>query len=147
MDGVTVEVKGLKELEDALTEFAPKLVKSCFREAMNKAADPEVQAAKERAPLLKDPLRNKRRGIGELRDSIVKIVKMTKGGVRAKVGPKRNPGEGNQKPGAWGLMVEFGSIHNPPMPYLRPAFDATKQQSVDRFAAVLKDRVSKMGKK
>jgi hypothetical protein len=67
--------------------------------------------------------------------------------VRAKIGPTRNKGESNQSPGAWGLMEEFGSIHNKPQPYLRPAFDAEGQTAVDKFAQVLKEAIPALGKK
>jgi HK97 gp10 family phage protein len=136
----TVKVEGLKELEDALTSYAPKLVKKSFKEAMEAACEPQVQAAKARAPLLKGP-ETKNRKRGDLRDSIGANVKVSKRGVRGRVGPRRTKGESNQSPGAWGLMVEFGSIHGPAQPYLRPAFDQSKNASVTAFAQVLKSSI------
>jgi HK97 gp10 family phage protein len=142
---IKVDVQGLKGLEDALTEFAPKLVKKAFRQAMKAAAQPEIDSAKRHAPILKKP--SPARYPGELRDSIDVKITLKKGSVLAKIGPKRTKGESNQSPGAWGLMIEFGSIHNQPMPYLRPAFDETWQQSVDIFAETLRGAVQTMGSK
>jgi HK97 gp10 family phage protein len=142
---IKVDVQGLKGVEDALAEFAPKLVKKAFREAMKAAAQPEIDAAKGFAPLLKKP--SPARYPGELRDSIDVKISLKKGSVLARIGPKRTKGESNQSPGAWGLMIEFGSIHNQPMPYLRPAFDQTKELSVAKFAEVLRGAIQTMGSK
>ena len=139
---VKTEVQGLRELEDALSEFAPRLVKKAFKQAMNAAAIPQITAAKEKAPVLKEP--TKHRQGGELRDSIGVNITVGKRGVRARVGPTRSKGESNQSPGTYGLMVEFGSIHGPAQPYLRPAFDQTKNDSVTQFAAVLRAAIETM---
>jgi HK97 gp10 family phage protein len=136
----TVKVEGLKGLEDALAEFAPKLVKKAFRKATVAATDVQISAAKSLAPLLKKP--SKYRYPGELRDSIGVNMTVGKRGSRARVGPRRVKGESNQSPGAWGLMVEFGSIHGPAQPYLRPAFDATTGQAVDAFADTLRTEIA-----
>jgi HK97 gp10 family phage protein len=135
----TVKVEGLKGIEDALAQFAPKLVKKSFRDAARAAIAPQIRAAKALAPLLKKP--HKGRRPGDLRDSIGGTVALSKRGVRARVGPRRVKGESNQTPGAWGLMVEFGSIHGPAQAYLRPAFDETTGQAVDAFAGVLRAAV------
>jgi HK97 gp10 family phage protein len=139
---LSIKVDGLKELEDSLASFAPNLVRACFREAMKEAAAPQVTAAKLRAPVMRKS--TKRRRAGALRDSIIANVKLYRGSVYATVGPERKPGEGRQGPGTWGLMEEFGSVHNPPQPYLRPGFDSAKHESVSRFAAVLKERIARM---
>jgi HK97 gp10 family phage protein len=135
----TVKVEGLKGIEDALSQFAPKLVKKAFRKAAVAATDVQVSAAKAHAPLLKKP--SKYRYPGELRDSIGANVKVGKRGVSARVGPRRVKGESNQSPGAWGLMVEVGSIHGGAQPYLRPAFDETTDQAVGAFADVIRTEV------
>lgn len=141
---VEVKLEGLSELEDSLSTFAPKLVKRAFRRAAVVATAPQIAAAKAKAPVMAKG--TKRRRPGELRDAIVCTVKLTKRGVRARVGPKRGKGETNQSPGTWGLMEEFGSVHNPPQPYLRPAFDQTRQQSLELFAGELSAELAQMGK-
>jgi HK97 gp10 family phage protein len=138
----TVKIEGLKGIEDALAQFAPKLVKKSFREAAKAATAPQIRAAKALAPLLKKP--HKGRRPGELRDSIGGTVTLSKRGVRARVGPRRVKGESNQTPGAWGLMVEVGSIHGAAQPYLRPAFDQTTGEAVDAFAGVLRALVDEV---
>jgi HK97 gp10 family phage protein len=139
---VTVNVSGLKGLEDALVEFAPALVKKAFRAAAHAADEPIIATAKQLAPVMKEATKN--RQPGELRDSITEKITLTRTGVRAIVGPRRGKGESNQSPGTWGLMEEFGSIHNPPQPYLRPAFDARNVEAVDRFATVLRSAIDTM---
>src|SRR4051794_28035154 len=140
-----VTVTGLSELEDSLSNFAPNLVKRAFRRAALAATAPQVAAAKAKAPVMAKG--TKRRRPGELRDAISAVVKTTKRGVRARVGPRRGKGETSQSPGTWGLMEEFGSIHNPPQPYLRPAFDQTKQEALELFAGELRTEVEGMGQK
>lgn len=136
---IKVNVQGLKGIEDALSNFPPNLVKKAFREAMRAAAAPQIEAAKAKAPVMTKA--TSQRYPGELRDSIGVDIKVGRNGVHAKVGPRREKGAGNQSPGAWGLMEEFGSIHNPAQPYLRPAFDETKDKSVEEFAAVLRTMI------
>jgi HK97 gp10 family phage protein len=138
----TVSIKGLQGLEDALSQFAPKLVKKAFKEAMHAADQPIIETAKQLAPVM--AVATKDRQPGELRDSIGENITIKRDRVRARVGPRRIKGESNQSPGAWGLMEEFGSIHNPPQPYLRPAFDARKQEAVDKFADTLRAAIETM---
>lgn len=142
---VDVKVSGLSELAEALTQFAPKLRNRCYKDAIIAAAMPELEAAQQNAPIAAKDY--PQRYPGELRDSLVITTRVRKYGVVAKIGPSRSPGGGLQAPGTWGLMVEFGSINNRPMPYLRPAFEATKEISVQRFAEVLRDVVPTMVRK
>jgi Bacteriophage HK97-gp10, putative tail-component len=65
---ITVEVQGLKGVEDALAQAGPKLAKRALRKALKAGGDLMVASAKSRAPLLK--VATKRRQPGELRDSI-----------------------------------------------------------------------------
>jgi HK97 gp10 family phage protein len=138
-----VDVQGLKGVEDALAGLEPKLAKRALRIAMKAATEPIVASAKLHAPLLKGK-ETKWRRRGELRDSIIATIKTKKHGITAKVGPARNKGEGKQSPGAWGLMVEFGSIHGPAQPYLRPAFDETKDEAIERFTEVIRDSLPEL---
>jgi HK97 gp10 family phage protein len=141
---ISVEVKGLKELEDALAELPKQIVKQSFKQALIAAAKTEIAVAKSLAPVMSKP--TKYREPGELRNSIdVSSVKFNRYGAGVKVGPKRIKGESNQTPGAWGLMVEYGSVHNPnPVPYLRPAFDQTKETAIQEFADVLRAKIDEL---
>ena len=60
---ISVEVQGLKGVEDALAQAGPKLAKRALRKALKAGGDLMVASAKSRAPLLK--VATKRRQPGE----------------------------------------------------------------------------------
>ena len=103
---VTVNISGLRELEDALASLGPKLAKKALVAGLRAGAAPMVEAAKAKAPLL--AVATKNRAIGELRDSIGVTTKLKGERATAKIGPKRVKGGGQEDPGCWGLIEEFG---------------------------------------
>jgi HK97 gp10 family phage protein len=143
---VDVKVEGLPELEKALNDLGPSLAKKAMVEASKAGGKTFADAAKQKAPRMTKA--TKHRQPGELADSIVVTTKTNArtGATKAKVGPARPKGGNKQEPGAWGLMEEFGSVHNRPQPYLRPAFDENAEKIIQDFASVLHDAIEKKGK-
>ena len=92
---VTVEIVGLKGVEDALSQAGPKLAKRALRQALVAGADSFQAAAKKNAPILAKASPNRRSG--ELRDAIdIKVMLSGKqeSGV-ARVGIRRGKEKGS----------------------------------------------------
>jgi HK97 gp10 family phage protein len=143
---ITVEVQGLKGVEAALEDAGPKLAKRALRKALRAGGQLMVDAAKARAPLLKEA--TKRRKPGDLRDSIgMKVAlsaKQESGTVS--VGPMRDRSKGKDSPGIWGMFVEFGSVHGAAQPFMRPGFDYSSQPALEAFTEVIREGVETLDK-
>jgi HK97 gp10 family phage protein len=143
---LTVEIVGLKGVEDALSEAGPKLAKRALRKALVAGADLFKAAAKKNAPVLAKATPNRRPD--ELRDAIDMTVKLSgkqESGV-ARVGIRRDKGKGSQSPAVWGSFVEFGSIHGAAQPFMRPAFEQAKTRAQEVFPAEISKAVEILGK-
>jgi HK97 gp10 family phage protein len=139
---VTAKVRGAEHINDVLAQLGKRVATRALKKAVEQGAQPVLEEAKARAPILKQP--DGRRKPGELRDSICAEVKLNarKGTARAKIGPKRTEGAGRQDPGCWGLMEEFGSVHNPAQPYLRPAYDSKGDAAVEELTESLRSAIA-----
>lgn len=60
---------------------------------------------------------------GTLQESImITVVEQTAEGALARIGPSRK--------GFYGMFPEFGTVHQSPDPFMRPAFDEKRDQAV-----------------
>lgn len=155
-DVVTVQVVGLKELQDALNELPRATSRNVQIRALMRQAEPIAAAARAFAPVR----------LGHLRRSIVATTQRPAGHktpaarafastigaggtpeqaraaakaagaapVEVFVGPGRNPQSSLQ---------EFGTSHHPPQPYMRPAWDMHKRLAVDGIGKDLWDEIQK----
>ena len=114
----TVKVEGLRALDRALGELPKRTAKATLRRVLKKAAEPMVDAAKARAPVLTGGLRlgihagtklsrSQRKATRRARKSFAEIY----------VGPP---------PHSKAITQEFGAEHHPAQPYMRPAWDAVR---------------------
>jgi len=143
---VTVEIVGLKGVEDALSQAGPKLAKRALRKALVAGAELFEASAKKNAPVLAKATR--RRRPGELRDAIDMSVKLSgkqESGV-ARVGIRRGKGKGPDSPAVWASLVEFGSIHGAAQPFMRPAFEQAKNRAQEVFTDEIRKGVETLGK-
>jgi HK97 gp10 family phage protein len=134
---ITVNVAGLKGVEDALAQAGPKLAKRALRKGLDVAGDIFVDAAKAHAPVMKKGTPQRRPG--ELRDSIKKKTKLSakqESGTTI-VGPEYKKEDGKQSPGVWGFLVEYG-LHGPTQPFMRPGFDEANKAALDAFTAEMR---------
>lgn len=140
---VTVNVEGLKGVEDALAQAGPKIAKRALRKGLNAAGDIFVDAAKAKAPVLKKG--TKQRRPGELRDSITKKVKLSpkEESGTVIVGPEYKKEDGDQSPGVYGLFPEFG-INGPTQPYMRPGFDEAHDAALAAFTEEMRAGVDSL---
>jgi HK97 gp10 family phage protein len=143
---VTVQIVGLKGVEEALSQAGPKLAKRAMRKALEAGGKVFVARAKERAPILKK--QTPHRKPGDLRDAIMQDIKLSPKQEfgRARVGLKHDKEKGNQSPGVYGLFVEFGTRHMAAQPYMRPAYDEAKDTAESVFTEEIRKGVDSLDK-
>jgi HK97 gp10 family phage protein len=141
---ITVNVEGLKGLEDALAEAGPKFARKAVRKGLNAAGDVMLEAVKARTPVAKEGTPQRRPG--ELRDAMTKKIKMKPKEEAGYViiGAEYKKADGNQSPGVYDKFVEFGSVHNIAKPHMRPGFDEAKDAALAAFVAVAKEGVESL---
>ena len=155
---ITVSVLGLRELAKALGELPKATARNVLVRTLNKAAEPIVDRAKQLAPVKTGKLRDSiiastrvknktgnaeysaamRAGLGKdaARSALLAARRAGKGqGSFAEtfVGPARGGGVIR-----YAHIVEFGSVDTTPQPYMRPAWDGTKDQAF----AIIKGELS-----
>lgn len=128
-DGVTFKVDGLSTLEAAFDELNKAAAKNVARRVLRKALKPVAETAIKLAP--DDP----KTGAPDLHRSIKVSDKLSRRLLRTAssrfyvdmyMGPTK---EGYPQ----AIIQEFGSIHHPPHPYMRPAWEQHKGQLLDRI--------------
>lgn len=133
----SIRIDGLKELEIRLKRLPQKVAGKALYSALMAGAEAIRKEAVSRAP----------EDTGKLKRNIVKRREKTRPelsasvvvGVRAK-GKKTDP----QNAYYW-RYFEFGTSKRPARPFLRPAFEAQKEEAVARIAAKLRQRIEKAG--
>ena len=126
MADFSVDVSGIMELNKKLRELAgDKIARKVLRSAIRKAAKPMVAAAKAFAPV----------DSGLLEESIkLKAIRRTRTGFGVRISTSNSDFD-SQGETFYGAMQEWGTVNMAPNPYLRPAFDTTKDQSVQIVTA------------
>jgi HK97 gp10 family phage protein len=127
MSEFTVTVTGLKELEQKLRDEPKNVAKKTLRRAAKDAADIWEAAISERAPAM----------TGFLRSQITMSSKATggdEGSMQVMVGPS--------KKAYYGIFQEFGTRFMKAQPFMRPAFEQTKDQVLDAFVANLNQELN-----
>ncbi|UJW87964.1 HK97-gp10 family putative phage morphogenesis protein [Devosia sp. SL43] len=120
---VTVSFAGGKELDAALSQFTATKRRAIGRVALDNAGEIVAKAARGYAPV----------DSGGLRESIDVSGTLT----RAQKSEHRKFAEQERYIGPddrpQGHLREFGSDGNAPQPFMRPAWDETKNQVLDRI--------------
>lgn len=142
---VTVEVRGLKELEDALKELGNAAAGKVLFSSLMAAGLPIQKAAQALAPVSPTAHYRYTKGRGK------KLI--PSGTLRKNIGRKRlrsNRGETGAEIGiSWkgnafyGRFIEFGTSKLAPKPFLRPAFDAKKDEALAIFKEKLAANIEK----
>lgn len=119
----TVKVIGLKELDDALSQFTPTKRRAIGRVALDNAGEITAKAARALVPVDSGGLRESIDVSGTL--TRAQKSEHTKQAEQERfIGPDGRP---------QGHLREFGGDGNPPQPFMRPAWDQTKDQVLDRI--------------
>lgn len=144
---VSIQVHGLRELEEELAKFGPEVAKRTLRAAVKKAGEPIREEAARLAP----------RGTGDkkgphLADDIVLRIGAKKGKSFSEVLFGVESGSvtaqiGFTKETFYGMFQEFGTRFHAAHPFLRPAFDNESENAVRMIAAELKRGIEAQAKK
>lgn len=130
-----MKITGIKELTRALDKLPDELRKGADRRVLAAGAKPIVKAARAKAA----------KSSGLLRKSIGQNVKKMKGEYTARIGPRKGMGamvvrNGVQvysNPTQYAHLVEYGTSHSAPQPFVRPAVESSKSEVVAAMAAGL----------
>lgn len=160
---VEVQIAGLKELAAGLKELPAELEKRGIYAALSGAGKVVKDAAVEAAPVLKEPVPHRKAGTVQraIRVSRSKINKGQHGlyQVIVRVKPlnkrqrtkfKQGGGAGRDNPDDpfYWWFLEFGTSKMPARPFMRRAFETTKEQQLaairTRMAAAIKRAAAKI---
>lgn len=150
---VTVEVKGLRELGERLKALKLdfKANSKIARAATNAGAQVIKKLAVQKAPV-SGPGLTPEVPPGYLRDSII-VRRQTRSKLTAEYavtvrhkGKKANLRKDGTNPYQVGIFNEFGTVHQSPQPFMRPAFDQGKTQAVEQIKKRLLQRIEKAEK-
>jgi HK97 gp10 family phage protein len=156
-DGISIRVEGLSELQAKLEELSTKQADTAIRAALKAGAEVERVAISERAPI-KDTTGGSLPDGALANDIVVKIKRSDQGFLYAVVGPDKYTAHvarwveyghrlvrggrsrllKNGKTGGPGSQV--GTV--PEHPFIRPAFESTRQEVVDVMCQTLADEIS-----
>jgi HK97 gp10 family phage protein len=163
MAKTTVKVEGLRDLDKALAELPKAVARNTLRRVLKKAGEPIAAKARQLAPV----------DTGALRQSIIVSPKLgTKAGQAefaaamkaglgqaAAIGAMRDARRAAKGQGSFAEMhvgpnrhpkahlQEFGSINNPPHPFMRPAWDAHKDEALEIIKRDLGGEIAKSAKR
>jgi HK97 gp10 family phage protein len=162
----SVQVKGLAELERALVDLGGVLGQKTLRSSMLAAMRPLVEAARANALAIAKSgslaLAMGARFAIEQRAVSTFGFKLTDvlSAAVVSAGPlysdrparaayalyyRRGAGKRGVAAGIFhGHLIEFGTRHSAAQPFLRPAFDATNGEVIDRFVEELRTRIEKI---
>jgi HK97 gp10 family phage protein len=143
MADISVEVIGLKEFSDTLDLLANDVQRKHIRTAMKPAVEVLRREVRLRAPVRvevgskgfrKTGKGKKNRQPGYLKAHIGRWLKPEKDGSLAGfVGPTQSA--------FYGRFVELGTSHSAAKPFMRPAFDAKKDEAAEVFAKKLQQEI------
>ncbi len=115
----TVKVEGLRELEAALAELGEVPRRRVGRDALRAGGEITARAARALAPVDEGNLRESIDVSGVLAPSQRGAQKKVAADQEQFVGPGQHP---------QAITQEFGTVNHPPQPFMRPAWDSTKDQ-------------------
>ena len=146
-----VKLEGLRELDKQLAAMETKLGFKALRSGMMQASKPMFQAAKANA----EATGIKGYDAGATAAAMGRFTrKTTPTKTTLFIGPKNKSKKAlalwNTKHGAnvdrlnHFHLLEFGSVHGPAQPFLRPAFEATKLTVAKLFGVEVKNAIRKV---
>lgn len=133
------KIRGLKELDDALSQFPAKLAKKAMAQAAREGANILFREIKARVPV----------DSGNLLKSLAIKAWNKKGRIVFLVGPRvtsrKKTGKRERREvkndGWYAFLVEFGTVKNKPSPFMRPAFDESAQRAQDAVINRLRSNI------
>lgn len=139
----TAKLEGFKELAEALRELGPRVARNTLRRAVSAGAVVIRNDARSRAPV----------DTGEMKKDIqVKRERDNRGLMVANYSVFVRTGKKSRLSGAkrdvnkdsfYWRFVEFGTAKMAAQPFMRPAFEAKKEEAVARIGEVLDQGIQK----
>lgn len=120
----TVTVEGLQELELALAEIAETPRRTVGRNALKAGGEITARRARELAPKDEGDLVESIDVSGKLAPSQKAEHRKHASDIEQFVGPGTHP---------QAIQQEFGNVNHPPRPFMRPAWDSTQDQVLQRI--------------
>lgn len=149
----TVEIKGLAELDKALQELPKRIAKNALRAAVWAGAAVVRDRAKDMAPVYHGKVSEGHPPPGTLRRAIAQrrsqsdstatretVLVYVRQAVNGSVGQKGVKAY-SRTDGYYWRWVEFGTSTQAAHPFMRPAFEASKEAAVEAMAAKLAARI------
>jgi HK97 gp10 family phage protein len=143
VDGVKMEIKGLKELSDAMRKLPVNVARNGLRRAVSSGAKVIQIEARSRAPV----------DTGEMRrDIMIKRERSTKGEMSAEYSVFVRSGKKSRLAGKkrgvardsfYWRFIEFGTKHMGKQPFMRPAFEAKKEVAANTIKKTLAEAIEK----
>ena len=124
---VKFTVTGLKECEEALAELTRATGRNVLKRALLAASEPVASAAASQAPVRTGKLKVSI-GVSRTAKSPTK-----RGQAQVYIGST----------GSFGHLVEFGTGHQAPQPFMRPALDSNRDKLFSTFKDTLRIEVDK----
>lgn len=136
---VEVNIEGLDEVQEKLKQLGnPRLIKNAARRSMRKAMAIVRDSARNAAKGIDDPetaekiWKNIAIAAGKTRNPNEVIMRVgVRGGASFSNPNPPNTSGGDTRHWRW---LEFGSAHNPPTPFMRPALQNNIQAVTNSFA-------------
>jgi HK97 gp10 family phage protein len=147
---VRVKVEGLREIEAALKELPKATAKNIMRRVLIARAQPIADAMRRNAPKdsgqLRDSIAVSTRSTGGSAGKQAFAATMAAGGTRKEAGAAAREANratsgsvfvyvGATAAGFYGSFAEFGTSRQPPEPWIRPAWDAEKDNLLPGIGA------------
>ena len=145
---VEFNIEGLDEVQEKLKRLAnPRLMKSAARRSMRKAMAIVRDSARNAAKGIDDPQtsekiwKNIAIAAGKTRNQNEVVMRVgVRGGASFSNPNPPNTSGGDTRHWRW---LEFGSVHNPPTPFMRPALQNNIQAVTNSFAENFNKEIDK----
>lgn len=145
---VEVNIEGLDQVQEKLKRLGnPRLMKNAARRSARKAMAIVRDAARSGAKALDDPQtsekiwKNIAIGAGKTRNLNEVVMRVgVRGGASFSNPNPPNTSGGDTRHWRW---LEFGSVHNPPTPFMRPALQNNIQAVTNNFAENFNKEIDK----
>lgn len=130
MQSFTYKIEGLKELDAALGKLPEATAKKVLQDVGKKALEPVEKAARLYA----------RYRTGGLKKSVTVSTRLAKNAASGSTQDRStvNVYTGSSKQAPHAHMLEFGTSHSSPRPFLRPAWD----QNADKVLEIVKKELA-----
>jgi HK97 gp10 family phage protein len=143
-DTVSINIKGLDQLQDKLNRLPPEFSKRALRNGLRPAGQVFQKALKALAHITG---KYSTGWMGKHITLSVKTNNLDQGSVKVGFDRKQRVVEGkktNTNAAYEALWAEFGTIHEPARPFIRPTFESKKSEVLSTFVQKLRDTLSEV---